>query len=174
LRVGQAGERIDEHLDDLLGRAVRHFLDVHAAFAGGDERDLLGAPIGDHGHVVFLLDVGAVFDVQAVDLLAVGAGLVGLELHAQDVTGQTLDVVDGLGDLDATALAAATRVDLGLHDPHRAAQLLSRSHGFVNGKCRDASWDRHAKSAQDLFALVLVDFHVKTRSLLCGVRSCRT
>ena len=34
LRVGQADERIDEDLDDLLGRVVRDFLDVHAAFAG--------------------------------------------------------------------------------------------------------------------------------------------
>jgi hypothetical protein len=107
------------------GVAVRHFLDVHAAFAGGDQGHLLRGAVGHQRDVVLLLDVGAVFDVQAAHLLAFGAGLVRLELHAQDFAGHALDVVDGLGHLHAAALAAATGVDLGLDHPHGAAGASS-------------------------------------------------
>jgi hypothetical protein len=88
LRVGQADQRVDEHLDDLLGRGVRHFLDVHAAFAAGHHRDLLRRAVGERGDVVLLLDVGAFLDQQAAHLLALGAGLVGLQLHAEDLAGE--------------------------------------------------------------------------------------
>ena len=45
------------------------------------------------GDVVLLLDVGAFLDQQAAHLLALGPGLVGLELHAEDLPGQRLDLV---------------------------------------------------------------------------------
>ena len=156
---GQAGCGIDEHLDDLLGGGVGHFLDVHAAFAGSDEGHLLGAAVGHAGQVVFLLDVGAFLDVQAADLLAFGAGLVRLELHAQDVASQGLDVVDGLGNLHAAALATAARMDLSLHHPHRATQLLGCFNGFLNGKRGNAARYGHSKLAQDFLALVLMNLH---------------
>ena len=102
---------------------------------------------------------GVLCDVEAVALLACRTGLVGLELHAQDVGGQTTHVVDGLGDFDATTLAATTGMDLCLDHPDGAAQFFGCSDSFVNGKGRNSSWDRHAKSAQDLFALVFMNFH---------------
>src|SRR5690606_36231585 len=85
---GKADQRIDVVGNDLLGSGLGHFLDVHATFARGNEGHLLRCAVGDHGHVVFLLDVGAFFDVQATHLLAFGAGLVGNELHAQDLGSQ--------------------------------------------------------------------------------------
>ena len=68
------------------------FLDIHAAFGRSDEGDLLRGAVGDQRDVQFVLDVGAVFDVQAADLLALSAGLVGDQLHAQNVGGAGLDV----------------------------------------------------------------------------------
>ena len=94
LGVGQAGRRVDEDLDDLLGRVVRDFLDVHAAFAGGHQRDLLRGAVGHHGDVDLLLDVGAFLDQQAPHLLAFRAGLVRHQLHAEDLAGELLDLVE--------------------------------------------------------------------------------
>ncbi|MDT4839293.1 hypothetical protein FQZ97_730790 [compost metagenome] len=156
----QAGQRIDVFGDDFLGGGVGHFLDVHAAFAGGDERNLLGGAVGDQRHVVFLLDVGAVFDVQAADLLAFRAGLMRDQLHAQDFRGQLADVVQRARQLHAAALAAAARVDLRLDDPNRSTQLFSGSHGLVDGKSGDPARHGDAKLLQQFLALILVDFHV--------------
>ena len=159
LRVGQADQRVDEDLDDLLGRGVGDFLDVHAAFAGGHQRHLLRRAVGDHRNVVFLLDVGAVLDQQPAHFLAQRAGLVRDQLHAQDLAGQRLDLVDRAGQLDAAALAAATGVDLGLDDPDRAAELLGGFHRLLHGEGRDAARHRHTEVAQDFLALVLVNLH---------------
>jgi hypothetical protein len=45
-------------------------LDVHAAFGGGDEGDAAGLPVDEEREVKLARDVRAVFDVDAVDLLA--------------------------------------------------------------------------------------------------------
>jgi hypothetical protein len=84
-----------------------------------------------------------------------------LELHAQDLAGHALDVVDGLGHLDAAALAAATGVDLGLDHPHRAAELLGGFHGLLHRECGNAARHGHTKLAQDFLALVFVNLHVR-------------
>src|SRR5690606_7475723 len=115
----QAGQRIDVFGDDLLGRRVGDFLDVHAALAGSDDGDLLRGAVGHQRHVVFLLDVGAFLDVQAAHLLALGAGLVRHELHAQDFRSQLANVVERTGQLDAASLAAPAGVNLRLDDPYR-------------------------------------------------------
>jgi hypothetical protein len=81
------------------------------------------------------------------------------QLHAQDLLGQTTHVVQALGDLHAAALAAATRVDLRLHDPHRAAQLLCGFHRLLHRERRVAARHRHVELAQDFLALVFVDLH---------------
>src|SRR5690606_7016874 len=112
--LGEALQGVDLHGDDLLGRRMRDFLDVHAAFTGGDEGHFLRGAIGHDGQVVFLLDIGAFLDVQAANLLAFGAGLVRDQLHAQNLAGQGPDFVEGLGDLHAAALAPPAGVDLRL------------------------------------------------------------
>jgi hypothetical protein len=63
---------------------VSNFLDVHAAFGGGHHGDLLGGAVGQRGDVVFF-DVGAFLDQQVTHLLAFRAGLVGDQLHAEDL-----------------------------------------------------------------------------------------
>ncbi|MNL10152.1 hypothetical protein D3C87_1309460 [compost metagenome] len=157
--VLQAHGRVHDQRVDLF-RAVRgHFLDVHAAFAGGHQGHLLRDTVHHQRHVQFLLDVSAFFDQQAVDLLAFRTGLVRHQLHAQDVGGVGLDVLDALGHLHAAALAAAACVDLCLDDPHRTAELLSRLQGFFNRESRDAARNRHIVFAQDFLALILMDIH---------------
>ena len=53
LFIGQAGGRINEDLEDLLGGAVSNFLDVHTAFAGSHHGNLLRGAVGQRGNVVF-------------------------------------------------------------------------------------------------------------------------
>ncbi|MFM2398987.1 MAG: hypothetical protein RL341_1144 [Pseudomonadota bacterium] len=50
-------------------------------------------------------------------------------------------------------------MNLRLHNPHRAAQLLRGFDCLINTHGRDAALHRHAKFAQNFFALVFVDFH---------------
>ncbi|MNN12826.1 hypothetical protein D3C81_1258340 [compost metagenome] len=144
---------------DLFRGVGSDFFDVHAAFARRHQRDLLRNAVHHQRNVQFLLDVGAFFDQQAVDLLAFRTGLVRHQLHAQDVRGIGLDVFDALGNLDAAALAAATCVDLRLDNPHRAAELFCGLQGLVNRERGDAARNRHIVFAQDFLALILMDIH---------------
>ena len=159
MRFAQTRQGVDELGDDFLGRGMRHFLDVHAAFAGGDEGNFLRGAVGHQRNVVFLLNVGTVFDVQAANLLAFGAGLMRLELHAQDVASDALDVLNGFGNLHTAALAAATRMNLCFDNPHRATQFLCGFDRLLHRECRNATRNGHAELTQDFFALVLVNFH---------------
>ncbi len=69
---------------------------------------------------------GAFLDQQAVHLLAFWTGLVRDELHAEDLARVLANLIQRLGNLHAATLATATRMDLSLHDPHRAAELFWR------------------------------------------------
>jgi hypothetical protein len=123
LRVGHAGQRVDEDLEDLLGRGVAPLLDVHAAFARGHHRDLLRRAVGDGGDVVLLLDVGAFSISRRRTFWPSGPVWWVFELHAEDLARELLHVVERARELDAAALAAPAGVDLRLHDPDRAAEL---------------------------------------------------
>lgn len=137
----------------------RNFFDVHAAFARTHQNDLLRHAIDDEADVQLLLDVGAFFDQQTVDLLAFRTRLVRNELHAEDLVRVFTNLLDRLRDFHAAALAATTRVNLSLHDPHRAAQLFCHLDGLVNRERRLAARYRDSEFPQDFLTLVLVNLH---------------
>jgi hypothetical protein len=68
-------------------------------------------------NVVFVLDIGAFFDQQVADLLAFRAGLVRDQLHAEDLASVFANFFERGCNLDATTLATATGVNLGLDHP---------------------------------------------------------
>src|SRR5262249_45736996 len=142
-----------------LRRPGDDLLDVHAALGGRHQHDLLRAAVDHHADVELLADVGAFLDQQAPHLLAFGPGLVRDELHAEDLLGAQPHFVERFGDLHAAALAAAAGVDLRLHYPDAAAELLRRVERLVYAHRRKAARRRHAVLAQQLLALILVDFH---------------
>jgi hypothetical protein len=159
LLVGQADQRIDEDLDDLFRGLVGDFFDVHAAFVGGHDGHGLGGAIGQRGNVVFVLDVGAFFDQQVAHLLAFRAGLVRDQLHAEDLAGVLAHFFERGCDLDATALATATGVNLGLDHPDLAAQGFSCLDCVIDGRAVNPARNRNAEFLQDLLALIFVNFH---------------
>jgi hypothetical protein len=106
-----------------------------------------------------LLDVGAFLDEQPAHLLALRAGLVRDQLHAQDLRGQLRELGGRARELDAATLAAAAGVDLRLDHPQRAAQPLCGFLGFADAEGRVAARHRHPVLAQQLLGLVFVDLH---------------
>ncbi|MFK4520552.1 hypothetical protein ABIF20_007917 [Bradyrhizobium japonicum] len=165
-----AGRGIDREGDDLLGGVVRDVLDVDAAFGRHHERHARGLAVDQDREVELLVDVRAVLDVEAVDLLAGGTGLHGHERGAEHLLGEFGDLSGRLGDADAAlvagrgflelALAAATGVDLALHHPDRTREGLGggfRVSGLQDG---DALRDRDAELVQQRFGLIFMDIHM--------------
>ena len=122
--------------------------------------EALRGAVDDHADVKLLADVGALLDQQPPHLLAARAGLVGDELHAEDLARALLDFFEGLRDLHAAALAAAAGVDLRLDDPHRSAERLRCAHRLVDAERGDAARHGHAEFAEQFLALVFVDLHL--------------
>ena len=135
------------------------FLDIHAALAGRHQRYPLGGAVHHHADVEFLPDVGTLFHQQALDQSTLRSGLMGDQRHAENFSRVVAHFVQGLGDLYAAALAAATGVDLRLHHPYLAAELFGRLHRFVHGKARHAARCGHTVLAQDFLTLVFVNVH---------------
>ena len=160
LAIREPLRRIDEHLVNPLGRVRRDFLDVHAAFGRGHHGDLLRAAVHHDADIKLLLDVGTFLDEQAPHLLPLGTGLVGLQLHAQDLARPVADLLDRPGELDAATLAAPAGMDLGLHHPHLAAELFCRFDRFIDREARNAAGRRHTEFPEDILRLVFMDFHL--------------
>ena len=163
LVVLEAERRVERLAVDLLRVRGRDLLDVHAAFGRRHDGDAAGRPIEGDGDVELLLDGQALLDEQALHLLALGPGLQGDELHAEDGADGLLGLVAGLADLHAAALAAAAGVDLRLdHDDIDAALPLHARHRgqrVVDRQRRLADRHRDAEAPEQFLALILVDLH---------------
>ncbi len=159
-----------EKRHDLLGAVVRDVLDVDAAFGGDHERHFGGFAVDQDRQIELLVDVGAVLDVEPVDLLAVRAGLHRDQRRAQHLLGEFIDLGDRFGDADAAlvagrgflelALAAAAGMDLALHHPDRAAQRFRGHVGIGGPQHRHALRDRHAEFVQQRLGLVFMNIHL--------------
>jgi hypothetical protein len=161
----EADGRIDHDLEDLLRVRLGDLFDVDAAGGRRDGRDAARLAIDEHREVELAraLEVQALLDVEAVDLLALGARLLRHERRAEEGLGPLLRQGRALRDLHAAGLAAAARVDLRLHDDDLVAglrdQLLGRRARLFRAERGDALRVRHAVARVDLLALVLVDVH---------------
>ncbi len=163
------GGRIDGEGQDLLRRLRGHLLDVHAAFGRADEGDTGSAAVDEKREVKLARDVGAVLDVDAVDLLARRPGLVGDERAAEHLLGHRRSLLDRFREADTAlfprfgflelALAAAARVDLRLDDPEGPVKLARRGLGLFGPEHDAAVGDRRAVGAQESLGLVFVDVH---------------
>ncbi len=108
--------------------------------------------------VELLGDVQGFLDEDLLDLLSVRARLVGDELHPEDLAGESLRLLGALRELDAAALAAASRVDLRLDDG-APAELLRDPPRLLGRVRHAAAGGGDAEPAENFFRLVFVDFH---------------
>ena len=140
-------------------RVLGDFLNIHAALGTRHQADALRAAINHHTDVEFFLDVCAFLDQQTAHLLALGAGLVRLEHHAQDLLRVAFDLIERACQLDTAAFAASTGMNLRLNDPNLATQRSSGRLGFLNAETRNAARRHNAKTAQYFFCLIFVNLH---------------
>ena len=132
--------RIDELLEDPLGRFGGDLLDLHAAVRARHHTGCSLDAIDDEAEVQLALDLQPLLDEHAPDYLPFGPGLVGHERHAEHSLGGRSRLLRTLGDLDAAAFAAAAGMNLRLDDRHAAAEAVGDSlrvsrveHDFARG-----------------------------------------
>ena len=164
-----AGGGIDRESHDLLRRIMRHLLDVHASFGRNHIGDARCLAIDQHREIEFLCDVGAVFDVETIDLLACRAGLHRHQSLAEHVLREACNFIHRLREPHAAlrirrqflelALAATTGVNLRLHHIDRTGQRLRCGNRFVDCEGRRSRRHRHTEIFQDSLALILVNVH---------------
>ena len=163
---------------DLLRRVVSDGFDVHAAFRGDHECDPTDRAVDQQRAVEFAGDVGAVLDVEAVDLLAGLARLGGHQRVAEHFLDVGNDLVDRLGEADAPlrigaeflelALAAAAGMDLALHHVERTGKRTGGSLGFLDLHDGHAFRDRRAIALEQSLGLVFMDVHQLVLEWLAG------
>ncbi len=166
---GHTSRRVDWQGEDFLRRLVRNFLDVHAAFSRGNKGRTARGAVNEKGEIEFAVNVGAVFNVEAVDLFASIAGLRGDEVIAQHRLGVIQNVFLGEGEantalfascgFDELALAASTGMNLGLHDPERPRQRIDRLLHIIERKNGYAFCHWSAERFQHGLGLVFVYVH---------------
>jgi hypothetical protein len=137
-----------------------HLLDLHAALAAGQQRHALSTAINHHTDIEFLADLRAFLDQQAPHHLAVRAGLVRDQMHAQYLLRCAAHLFLRARHLYTSTLATSAGMDLRLHHPHRTAQLLSSSQRLINTETRHPTRSRDAELAQNFLALVFVNLHI--------------
>ena len=112
------------------------------------------------GDVVLLLDVGAFLDEEAAHLLALGAGLVRVELHAEDLRRRA-------GSTSSSERASLTPPPLprppawicALTTQTEPPSFCAASRRLANAERGVAARHRDAETGKDFLALVFVDLH---------------
>ena len=163
LPCAKADGRIDGLLEDGFGSLGGDLFNLHAAGLRGHEDQLAGGAVEHDAEIKLAVDGRGFFNQQPLHLLALRAGLVGDELHAEDVLGVQFGVFAGFGDFDAAALAAASGMNLRLDDDAGRAlgkQLAGHVVGFFQRVGHFAPGHGNAVLRQDFLCLILVNFHL--------------
>ena len=136
-----------------------HLFDVHAASRARDNDGSRCGSVEDDAQIQLAIDLQPFFDQHSADLLPLRAGLMGDQRHPDHLFGDLLGLLWRSDDFHASALATAASVNLRLDHRDVAAEPTSDVTRFRGGECHFTARDRDAESGEDLFCLVLVDFH---------------
>ena len=116
--------------------------------------------VDDHADVQLVLDVGAFLDEQPAHLLALGAGLVRDQLHAEDLRRRVSHSSIERASLTPPPLPRPPAWICALTTQTGPPSVLRGLDRLVDGERRDAPRHGHAELREDFLALVLVDLHV--------------
>ena len=167
-----SSRRIDREAVNLFRRVMGDVLDVDAALGREDERNPARLPVDQRREIELLVDIRAVLDIEAVDLLAGGAGLHGHEGRAQHLPGERAHLFNrarephaalfARGRLLESPFAAAAGVNLAFDHPQRPAELPGAVDRFVGREGRIPAGERNAERAQHRFGLIFMNVHATT------------
>jgi hypothetical protein len=113
----EAGRRIDGDRLDLFGRVMGT---ASMSMPPSVETTMAMRPLSrstEESEIIFAGDVDAVGDVEALDLLAFGAGLDGDQRLAEHFLGMGADFIDRLGKANAALRIGPSSVNLPLPRP---------------------------------------------------------
>ena len=160
---------IDADGVDFLRRFLGHRLDIHAALGGGDKGDQRGFAVDEDGEVELAVDIGAIFQIEPVDLLAFGAGLLGDQRVTQHLGDMGFHFISRMRQPDATlgirakfleaALAAPACMDLALHHVERAGQFTQRLVHITRRQDGHALGHGRSVIPQQRLGLIFVNIH---------------
>ena len=125
---------INGDLDNLFRSFGGHFLNIHPAGFTGHNHYLGGLPIRNNAQVKLLGDVQALLHQNFFYRPALGTGLMGHQVHADNLSGDAFNLLLGLGKLYPPAFTATAGVDLGFYHDRIATQRFGNGYGFVGGK----------------------------------------
>ena len=97
---------IDDFFIDGFGSFGGDFFNLHPTGLGGHEDQLAGGTVKDDAEIKFAIDGRGFFNREGVRLLALRAGLVGDECHAEDGLDVLVRIFTSAGDFDAATFAA--------------------------------------------------------------------
>ena len=155
----QPDRRLDDDLQQLVGRVLGDLLDLHAAMLGGDHAHTLELPVENIAEIDLALERIGELDIHALHGLALGPRLRRDEALAEELARRLLHLVVGAAEFDAPRLAARARMDLRLDDPVRSAKLSGRVDGLIGAKGDRPGRHRDAVLRQKFLGLILVDVH---------------
>ena len=158
----EADRRIDVLLDDRLRVLGRNLFDLHPAGLRGHEDRTRDRAVQQNAQIQFAGNRQRLFDQQPPHLLALRTGLVGHQLHPENLFRQFAGLRVALGQLHAAAHPAASRVNLRLHHHSGgpcAHQVFGGALCFLARLHHRAARHRHPILRKNGLGLVLVNFH---------------
>src|SRR3989344_1859131 len=148
---------------------LRHWKSSSPTVAS-DDRDALARAVNDKTKIVLARDVHGLLDQHALHALPLRTGLGGDQGPTDHFIGRRAHFFNGVGQLDATGLAAAAGVALRLDHEAADAEFLGHGHRLFHAVRHAARGHRYGVLAQQLLRLVLVDIHA-TISSRASIRS---
>ena len=162
--------------EDLLGSLGRHLFDLDATLAGDHQHGASGAAIQNDTQIQLAGNIAALFHQQLMHDLAFRSGLDGDQFFSEQSPGHLLSFVRAPDQLHTSLgsivqdgpFAATARMDLRFDDSQTAAQFLERFGRFGRRADHDSRQHGHARIAENMFRLELVNLHWRTPSIRSG------
>ena len=152
---------IDGNLDNFMRGFGSHFLDVHSPGLAGHNNDLGNRPVGNNAQVQLFGNIQTLLHQNLFNFLPLGPGLLGNQIHPDDLPGNTVNLLLGLGQFDPPALAPAPGVNLSFNHNRVSSQSFGDPDCFIGTKRHPTLRRGHAVFSEEFLGLVFVDFHLQ-------------